>query len=315
MELKNVEQLDALNWKLCLSSKPKGGTAEKTEKFGIESELGFIFEDEVTEINLFVKKTEEMQREMVIFLNQSKAMEMNNIYRVKSIARKNFTLTEMARKLLVIPSVMLSSFSISKGQYRMEFLFHDSQIDDVSKVILQELIEKSDVKVEYLGPSGGFRESIRRITDRTKLTLIGIETDPPEEELKMERNPMGTEWVRIEKTPIGRGNINGIYFTNEKPQREDVKEIVPGKVYFAATENNFIRGMDALMSENRIPCISRVNILKGRKFYVITAVPDIFAGEYIHVARQVATSFDKWNLKIFRVQNIGEWIYKEKILP
>ena len=47
---------------------------------------------------------------------------------------------------------MLSSFSISKGQYRMEFLFHDSQIDDVSKVILQELMEKSDVKVEYLGP-------------------------------------------------------------------------------------------------------------------------------------------------------------------
>ena len=66
-------------------------------------------------------------------------MEMNNIYRVRSIARKNFTLTETARKLLVIPSVMLSSFSISKGQYKMEFLFHDSQIDDVSKVILQEV--------------------------------------------------------------------------------------------------------------------------------------------------------------------------------
>ena len=69
------------------------------------------------------------------------------------------------------------------------------------------------------------------------------------------------------------------------------------------------------MSENRIPCISKVNILRGRKFYVITAVPDIFAGEYIHIARQVSTSLDKWNLKIFRVQNIGEWIYKEKILP
>jgi hypothetical protein len=310
-----VEQLDALNWKVCLSSRPKGGTAEKTEKFGIESELGFIFEEEITEMNLFVKKTEEMQREMVIFLNQSKAMEMNNIYRVRSIARKNFKLTDVARKLLGISSVVLSSFSISKGEYRIEFLFHDSEIEDVSRVILQELAEKSDVRVEYIGPSGGFRNSIKRITERTTLTLIGIETDPPDEELKLERNPMGSEWVRIEKTPLGKGDINGIYFTTEKPSRKDVTEIVPGKIYFAATKNEFIREMDRLMGESRIPCISKINILKGRKFYTLTAVPDIFSGEYINIVRQVASSFDQWKPKIFRVLNIGEWIYKEKILP
>ncbi len=314
-ELKNVDGLDALNWKLILLGRPKGGTAEKTEKFGIESELSYVFEDKITEINLFVKKTEQMQRDILIFLNESNAMEMNNIYRVRSVARENFKLTEISRKLLEVPSTVISSFSISKGEYRIEFLFHESEIGELSNILMSEVNEKTDVRVEYLGPSGGYRESIRSILKRTKLTLIGIETVPPEQEMGIERNPMGTSWIRIEKTPLGKGEIKGIYITQSKPSGENVREIVPGMIYFAETENVFIRELDRLTSESRIPCIIKVNVLRNGKFFIVTAVPEIFSDEYIKVISEVASSLKDWRPEIFRVQEIGEWIYSEQILP
>ncbi len=314
-----MDALDNLNWKVTLSVRPKGGIAEKTERFGIESELGLQFGEEQTDINYFIKKREEMQRDLIIFINESKALEANGIYRIRAVAKPNFLLTEIAKELLRIPSVVLSSFMVSRGEYNMELIFHDSEIAAVSNTLIKKLESKtggsaSKVGIKYMGPSGGYRNCIREISKRTELSLVVTEANPPEEELIQERNPVGNEWIRMEKTPSGNGKIYGIYFTTREISHKTVQKIGNG-IYFAQTPNPLMEYVDSLIASKRIPAIGRVDLLTGNRFNILTAVPKIFTNEYIDILRKTNLSFPEWNLKIVRVQTIGDWIYTEKLVP
>ncbi len=292
--------LNELNWKLSISLTPETQLAKATKGFNVKSEIGIFINDSEAEIELYINGAAGANREMIIFLDQFGAVKKNNIYRIRSDLSHMEGALKILRQVLDIPTVVLGASWVDNGAYYLEFLFNYSDMDAVSDLVLEKLIEIDNVHLNYIGPGNGVYEALAEANKRTPIDIIEIEIKAPEDELGPVKNPMGKEWVRMLKSNIATNKIRAVYFTGEHGSNV--------KLNYANTENIFEEYLNTRMREERILSIAEIDMLKDNTFRIFTANPAIFTMEYFALISEASKKFKDWKSVVKRVQPYGDWL-------
>lgn len=301
------KELDLLDWKLHISFSPESTITRASRKLKINSEVGLYFDGENTEINLFFQNRREMERDLNIFLRESDGFLENEVWRVRRNIVKRFDYIELIKSLLDIPTFVLISIWIRDGIFHTEFLFNSTQSKKASDIILGQLSEMAEGKLEYVGPNNSFSEILEEIDQRCELSVAQFELLPPAKEMKMPENPMGDHWYRILKKPYGTDPIRGVYIMTEQPTMSDVlTEVIKDRVYEATTDNAFLSYFVSEMHMKRIPTITAIQKLDKPVFLLWIVFPSLFRNEILKIASDARGDLPNWHPALKSLASLKE---------
>ena len=304
-----MSDLDKLDLKIRLSLDPDTKFSELSRKFGIRSEVGLYMCDDSAEITLFFPNNVEQHRDLNMFLKEFDAVEHMGVWRMRRVVERSTKFVELIRSLLSIPSVILSSFWLSEGIYTIEFIFHNTDVGNVSKVLLEQMQNIENASIEYMGPSGTFASNMLGIDAKTALSVVEIGLSPPEEEMGAKSNPMGDSWQRIVKMPYGSEKVEAIYFTSGKPaDMSCTTEIEKNSIYEAVTENPYMSYMNRELNSRRILTLGRIHEYHKPDFTIYVMIPALLVNEFFLVVASSARDMKEWKPVIRGIVGAKEWV-------
>ena len=304
-----MSDLDKLDLKLRLSMNPGTKLSELSRKFGIRSDVGLFLCRDSADITLFFPNNVDQHRDLKIFLKEFDAVEHMGVWRMRRVVERSTKFVELIRSLLSIPSVILSSFWLSEGIYTIEFIFHNADVGNVSKVLLEQMQNIENASIEYMGPSGTFASIALNIDAKTPLSVVEIGLTPPEEEMGVKRNPMGDSWERIVKMPYGSEKVEAIYFTSGKPaDMSCTTEIEKNSIYEAVTENPYMSYMNRELNSRRILTLGRIHEYHKPDFTIYVMIPALLVNEFFLVVASSARDMKEWKPVIRGIVGAKEWV-------
>ncbi|MCL5803813.1 MAG: hypothetical protein M1306_00725 [Candidatus Thermoplasmatota archaeon] len=308
-----LEELSSLDTKIRLSILPDDELSQASDRFSISSEVGLYLIGDNAEVNLFFKSSNDMPRDLRLFLQRFDAIEKNGTWRIRRKIVKSFRFLAMIRELLALNSTVLSAFWIDHGIYRIEISFNHVESEKVSEIILLRLPESDNAALEYFGPSGGFLSVLAETQQRTFLSVIEIRTDsPPPVELMPENNPIGDSWTRLVKLPYGSATIDGVYITKKLlAPNSRVRETIPGSLYYASSTNPFIGYISNEINSARILTVGSIQRLIGNQFTIWYILPSIFVQELLFILSGSRSKYGDWKPYL---QSIFDFSTFEKIV-
>ena len=209
-----LKKLDGLNWKLIASIEPGTEVSKASRKFDIKSEIGLHLEGNEAEINLYFPAESNTERDLAIFISKSGGILENGVWRIHRKVTKSRDYIDTVKKLINIPSCVLSSVWIDKGRYFTEFLFSYRDMDTVSKAIIGFKGEQWKLNIEYLGPSEGYERILNIVDNRNPLGVIQMTLRTESSEKQLTDNLLNERWLRILKMPLGTKSIDAVYLTD-----------------------------------------------------------------------------------------------------
>ena len=299
--------IDMLDMKLSVSVSPGTEFSEMSQKFGISGEVGFRFSEKLPEIFLAFHSSAEQHLELRIFFQKFDAIEHGGVWRIRREVKKAIRELECIRSLLEIKSMVLVSAWLSDGTYHVELIFHHDDLEATSRVLLETVQDTDDLKIDYIGPSPGFKEVLFSLESRNSLSVFEISLTPPEVETKPENNPWGDRWSRIGKIPFGAENINAVYFFPDS---------VMGKNWLcqAVTSNAFVSYMNGKMNKARILALARIYEHNKPNFSITTILPKTMSQEFLSVVSESAIDMSEWKPVLRSIVGIKEWIEVQETL-
>lgn len=302
-------KVDSLNWKVRLSVDPRTKFSELSRKFNIKSEVGILIEGDSSETTLSFPNNAEQHRDIWIFLKEFDAVEQGGIWKVRSTGMESDPIAELINAMRSVPSAVLTSLWLSEGRYSIELIFHRNDTGKVSDILLERWMNNENSRIEYLGPSQGFAAILSEINSRTPTSVVEIELRPPLNEMGSEMNPVGDSWVRIARLPHGSHNVEGIYFTEERPHIMDkINEIDSRKIYSATTSNPYLNFMNEEMNSRKILSLGMLHDFNRPVFRTYTIVPTIFAMEFLSVVKESRERMSEWKPALRRLISVTEWL-------
>ena len=303
-----MKRLDSLNWKLKLSYRTSDEISELSSRFGVSSEISVKFNGENLEVILAFKKRETIDRDFLIFLNKSGAILKNEIYRINQPMGRGKEFPILFRKLISVNSCVLISSHIDQGEYFFDFIFNSNDIQEISSVVMENLSMSDHLNVDYLGPSGGFRNILEEINQRTKIYIAEVSITPPEIEFKKDLKPLGINWVRIVKMAFGDSETESVHFGEDGSHEgigPDTTEV--GKIYSEMARNKLTKFVTSEMFNEKIPSIFRIQTYYPPNYVTWTAIPSLFVMEQFQLMAKVKREMPEWKPVLKRIQPFGEW--------
>jgi hypothetical protein len=308
-EIKKISSLDALDYQVTLSIEPATDLSKLSKKFGISSEVGLYLTTLGYELNLFFKKNRNMDRELEIFLGSSKAIRKNNIWRVSQKTDEKLDFIDGLQDLLAVPSAVLVSIWLSKGRFYLEAIFHHSDLEKISNKIVSYRNPIHKLKIEYIGASNGYLNVIKKISERTKLSIATIRMTIPPEEIMVQRNPLENPWTRVLKISHNISAMEAIYFTEEmRSNSKEITEIVPNKIYGAPISNAFFDKVNKKMYDERIISIGLTSNFESPILVSVMIFPTIFKNDIFRILSEVSKDFLEWESVVERLQSLDSFL-------
>jgi hypothetical protein len=264
-------------------------------------------DDELTEVNMFFPKKQDMPRDLNIFLHESDGFLDDDVWRVKRNVVKKTEYIDLIRELLEIPSCVLSSIWIENGVFQTEFIFHNSQAKFISDLILEKVSNMDEVNLEFMGPNTGYMNLLREINIRCPLSVVQTQISPPEYQLEDSENPMGDKWTRIVKMPYGGGEIRAVYFMDGIPSVPSAaKEIFSGSLYESTTDNAFVSYIITEMHLKRIPAIAKIHEFSMPKFNSWIIFPSVFRNDVLKIVSNSLEDLPSWHPVLKRMVSLND---------
>ena len=299
----------ALDWKLRLSFSPDTELSNGSRKYRITSEMGIYVDDEETEISIFFPDDPKMNRELFIFLNSMDAVKKNNIWRISRKMDVSTEFRELMIELVGTPSAVLSSAWLENGVYRVELIFSRVKIDNISSILLKKLDRIPEVRIEYLGPSGGIKETLEEIGIRSSVSVLEYDFTIDPIKFPVQIDSLGNSWFRIIKSPYESRTVSAVYIVREgQILGRNMKEIVRGRLYEASVHNPLFTDISNNLRKKRIPVMLKMHSLNNgiMRYYIIH--PSIFTSELLEILGETGLMEMGLNPVIRRIQSIQEWL-------
>ena len=299
----------ALDWKLRLSFSPDTELSNGSRKYRITSEMGIYVDGEETEISIFFPDDPKMNRELFIFLNSMDAVKKNNIWRISRKMDVSTDFRELMIELVGTPSTVLSSAWLENGVYRVELIFSRVKVDSISSILLKKLDRIPEVRIEYLGPSGGIKNTLEEIGMRSSVSVLEYDFTIDPIKFPVQIDSLGNSWFRIIKSPYESRTVSAVYIVREGqiPGR-NMKEIVRGRLYEASVHNPLFTDISNNLRKKRIPVMLKMHSLNNGIMRYYTIHPSIFTSELLEILGETGLMEMGLNPVIRRIQSIQEWL-------
>ncbi len=304
-----LSKIDKLDRVLRISFTAKTKISELSKEFGISAAGGLRLTEKKAEITYFFPENSEKSRELRIFLREFDAVEAEGVWRVKVEENLTINYVKLLMNLIGLNSVALTYFWLKNGIFHAEFLFHNSEIKLVSDIISLETSGIEGFSLDYLGVSEGFTEIFSKIDNSIGLQVAIIDLIPPKIELTEKNNPMGNDWVRINKLPYGSENIFGIVIPSEIPRTEErLHTIVEQELYSAKTGNDYLTYINNRKNDKRVITVGAIHTFKDGLLRVLEIIPSALSNDWLNIFYSSAEDVPDWRPQLTYFSDYKRWL-------
>ncbi len=299
--------------KLRISYDPGDRLSRLSRKLGVRTPLGLLILDDRYELIMFFPRDSEKDRDLMIFINEFNGVKRNGIWRVRRRVNEGISFVKALNEIISVNSAVLSDLWISEGRFNAEIVFHEANLKEISEFVISASNTVEGFSIEYLGRNGGFEEIFSEINRKLPLSVVEIDHVAPAREVTRERNPMGDRWTRIAKIPYGYPKVAAVYFVDRDPgSSPSIRTVVPGSIYRADTDNEYVELMNGKMNDDMIGPVARIYEFDNPHFRVTGILPSMLMQDYIRVFAATLTRMSDWKPVLTHYSDLSTWLAKKK---
>ena len=252
-----------------------------------------IWSDKVGILYYFSSARVKGNRDMEIFLNRYGARQTNEIYTLYA-SSSQYPQANVLRKIIEVPSTVNYASYVWQGKHYFHFAFRHEYLREISNIILSP-DNPYGIQVGRLAPNNRMMQVLKWLHDNLRLSMVSIESIPPEQELSEQNNPMGSEWIREIKCRSPDGKIKAVYHAAGTPSVRDVKKIAES-IYEIETQNELISFLSSKENHVMIPEFRRLQKLEDGKFTITVVLPEAYSAEYIRKLARASIALPQWKI-------------------
>lgn len=257
------------------------------------------------EIYIFFPEEASQKLENRIFLEQYHAKLSNKTW---SIFVTSDEISEILpfRELSTINSVYFETMYVQNGNFVVNFKFHNSDLQKVSRYVMDAISLSSpnvSVKLSYIGPSRSLMDTLKVISSKFMLYSVSFASKPPERNKQPDDNPLGLKWTRFLRFPSEEQNIHGIYKISGEPVSMRGVNIISEKngIYEAVTSNTVLK--ELALESNAVPL---ARFCENQEFDGDFMISSFITMEshlhtFITLIDELSTKFSDWYIYIERI--------------
>lgn len=299
--------------KLKMSFDPGTRLSEMSRRLSISAYVGLLLKKEESEITIFFPGEAKKNRELAIFMKGFDAVERSGIWRVRRKVERSLKFVQATRDILAVPSAVMTEFWLSSGRYRVEFIFSTTDLKAVSDILVRTVTAVDGTNVEYLGKNSGFIDTFSSFNRKMSLSVVEIDHIPPEDEMKVQSNPLGDRWMRITKTPFGYERIPGLYFVDRPPLSDrGIETVIPGEIYHADTSNAYAEYMSDMLNREMVAPVVRLYEFNKPNFIATVIMPEILSPEYLRIFGSSIVQLSSWRPVLKHFSDFSTWVEYRK---
>ncbi|MHB1440821.1 MAG: hypothetical protein ACYCSO_07555 [Cuniculiplasma sp.] len=302
--------LDDLDWKIRISVDLESDLTAASKEFKITSEMGLYMKENGCDLTLFFKDSPHMERDMAIFLNKNKAKLKDNIWRIRSELDQPYGFIKILKDLINVPSAVLMFSWLENGFFNFDLIFSRKELDKISEIVMEGMLEAEEVKIKYLGPSGGYLEALKSIGKKNMISVAELVIDPFSRREFSDSQRFGENLIRIIKNPYEGEFFHSIFFKQGENDevRPELNEIKKGMMYEGKTQDLLFSEFSSALTNAGIPVVMRISSFHDSRFYFFVGFPFIFTMEILDIFRKSSLNDIALRPVLKRIQPMGEWI-------
>lgn len=209
---------------------------------------------------------------------------------------------KLFRELIMNPSVVIDAVFINAGVRHVVFRFHDTDLANVSQVLLSKN-ELNDFAIKHLGENVGLDYLLKVDCDLVAV-YYEVEATVPPSSMDITGDSVittfGNNWYREVKYLLNE-DIEAVYYEKSKilsksPQLKEISS--KDKIYKMTFQNPLVSHIFAQSTADKISILGMQHRMVGREFLMGMIVPEVVTADFQSILSDVYTKFKDWNLVI-----------------
>jgi hypothetical protein len=279
---------------------------EISKKFGISAAAKVLEDDAGPTIFFYMEKGAERYREVKIFLESLDTRELPGNWVVSS-RKDRYEELNLLLELVRIPSVIIDSVFLHNGYLKIGIRFHSAFSSSVSSLLGKYLGMYPKLNVLKLGPAPGLIDVLRGISEFVPLSMVGTLNVYNGETL--EKNPLGSRWIRELKFGSSDGLVHAVYKCDNLQEIDRSKITVISErdgIYEATTRNDLVNFYAERTNGDMVSSFSRTQFSDGNRIIANSLFHRNYLKNFLEIVNESRVKFEKVNVTLLEVYNFPE---------
>ncbi|WP_393972204.1 hypothetical protein OXIME_000823 [Oxyplasma meridianum] len=290
--------MEALDSRLVLKGPLHGKFGEISVKVNHKILCTQIFNSGKMDIVYYIPVSVENQREILMMIQMLGGKKISDVWNIKLNEDENTDL-RVILDFIKIPSIVLDAIYAYRGEFIAYMRFNNSDLNNVSETLLENIAMEEEYSVDYLGEANGTFSDMKSISEEIPLFVMEVISNPPLEELQPENNPMGKSWRRIIKSLSPDDLISAVCVTDELVSIPSFSLINQEKqIYLGSVKNPLLVYLNREFNEKGIVTFSRTQSLRDSLFRMNFVISADQVNQVVRVMGKMFRTFPEWNCRI-----------------
>lgn len=306
MDLDEVDR--ALDMRIVYSLTGNLPVAEFTKRIPINLQSGLHFGDNSLEISFFIPEELAANREISIFLAQSNATKVGNVYFSNFGMATEDLYNGLKETIEGSRTTILDNMYLSKGTYFLSCRFHSSELPTITRNVLKFSRKLDGLSVKYLGPNPGVDSILADVKVMTNLKEIKWQAKVPEDALKNAPfSILPDQWIMESRYMTTGSGVSELVRTKEKIRNVDgngIRELVPEMNLYEfrfGIDDPFLKEFFGYLYDTRIIRFSRIFGYENNTLQISSLVPEVLVDHYMASMSNLADQFPQWEISLSEV--------------
>jgi len=293
-----IAMTEALDKQMIMTGPVHGQFKEISMKLNYKIMCSQVFNSDQMELVYYIPESLENKREVLMLIQMLKGEKVSGIWNIRFGEEENSDL-KIISDFIKVPSAVLDTIFVYHGNYFAYMRFNNSDLEKVSKIMLENVALDEEYSVESLDETKGTLSNIKNISEEIPLFVINVISDPPAKELEPHNNPMGKTWKRIIKSLSPDDLISAVYVTDESvsiPEFPIINEEM--HMYLGSVRNPLLVHLNREFNEKGIVTFSRIQSINNGLFTMSFIISADQVSQAIRIMGKMFSLFPEWNCRI-----------------
>ncbi|MGC8506331.1 MAG: hypothetical protein ACP5NK_06465 [Thermoplasmata archaeon] len=280
---------------------------EASNKFGLTSHGLLTNLGEDTGIEHIISSNLSETPDIRNVLKAMKAQEKSGFWVVEEVIPDKYV-KEFLLKASSIKSVIIDSVQMKSGRIHLNFRFHESDLKNVSDLVLSTISGHNNATLEFLGLSKGIYHDFSRIARDMEVAAIDIKMSDGD---KIFGVPvMSPPWTRVRRHfASGDREMRYIYHgeSGNELKNENLHIISrEDSLYEFAASGDLIKFVNSKVANEKIIRFGIVDHFDGKSLKTRFVLPKILVQSYLRILSLACTNFPEMKMVITGIRDLSE---------
>ncbi|MCL4341590.1 MAG: hypothetical protein M1431_05820 [Candidatus Thermoplasmatota archaeon] len=247
----------------------------------------------------YLSDVNEDDRELQIFLRESKAVRSGNLW-VFKLTNQDYESLTLFADLVAIPSVVINYKMIVSKTHVINFRFNSSDLVEVTRFLSKATDSFRNFEIVYLGESSGVRSIFNDLNKILPLYYLSVRVHVPDSDMALVSRA-SIKWTREQKYKSTDNSYYAVYYFDEPVSQPPgiLTEIDAGKgLYFRKSNSRIIIEYLHDFLAQSYPSFMEIQGLSDHYITIETVVTRGVVKQHLLTMKNVVEKFPGWVLEI-----------------